>query len=185
MPQLQVFYFFLVLMGIVALVCIWVALSTRQAGEVDTGAAYRLRKGFFIGLCSVFLVLLFITLPKVPYSAETSPPDRVVHVVGKQFAFALSDNPIATDREWEEGTYSKPVEVPAGAMVEFRVTSLDVNHGFSLYSPSGQLLSQTQAMPGYVNRLRAVLDERGRYAVLCLEMCGMDHHKMRAVLDVK
>jgi heme/copper-type cytochrome/quinol oxidase subunit 2 len=40
-------------------------------------------------------------------------------------------------------------------------------------------------MPGYVNRLRLRLQERGRYTVLCLEMCGMDHHKMRAVMDVK
>ena len=184
MPQLQVFYFFLVLMAIVALVCVWVGLSTRQARDVDSSAAYKLRNAFFIGLSAIFLVLLFLTLPKMPYSAA-SQPDRVVHVVGKQFAFALSENPIATDREWEEGTYSAPVEIPAGSTVEFRVTSLDVNHGFSLYSPRGQLISQTQAMPGYVNRLRVQLDVTGRYAVLCLEMCGMDHHKMRAVLDVK
>ena len=185
MPQLQVFYFFLVLMALVAIVCAWVGLSTRQARDVDSGAAYRLRKAFFICLSAIFLALLLLTLPKMPYSAETAQPDRVVHVVGKQFAFALSENTIATDKEWEEGTYAAPVEIPAGSAVEFRVTSLDVNHGFSLYSPGGQLISQTQAMPGYVNRLRVKLEAPGRYAVLCLEMCGMDHHKMRAVLDVK
>jgi predicted neuraminidase len=43
MPQLQVFYFFLVLMAIVALVCAWVGLSTRQARDVDSSAAYKLR----------------------------------------------------------------------------------------------------------------------------------------------
>ena len=185
MPQLQVFHFFLVVLAIVALVFAWVGLSTRQARDVDSGAAYKLRKVFFIGLSALFVVLLFITLPKMPYSAETAQPDRVVHVVGKQFAFALSENPIATDKEWEEGTYAAPVEIPAGSTVEFRVTSLDVNHGFSLYSPGGQLISQTQAMPGYVNRLRVKLDVPGRYSVLCLEMCGMDHHKMLNVLDVK
>ncbi len=37
--------------------------------------------------------------------------------------------------------------------VEFRVTSLDVNHGMAIFDPDGKLVGQTQAMPGYVNRL--------------------------------
>ena len=185
MPQEQVFYFFLVLTGVIAIVFLAVGLSTQRAREIPAGAAYKLRKTFFFGLSILFLVLLAVTLPRVPYSAEVASPDRIVHVVGKQFAFALSETPISTEKEWEEGTYSAPVEVPAGASVEFRVMSLDVNHSFGLYSPSHHLLAQTQAMPGYVNRLRLRLQERGRYTVLCLEMCGMDHHKMRAVMDVK
>ena len=185
MPQEQVFYFFIVLAVVIAIVFVAVGWSTRQAREVHSGPAYKLRKLFFVGLSVVFLGLLAVTLPRTPYSAEIASPDRIVHVVGKQFAFALSESPISTEKEWEEGTYSAPVEVPAGTSVEFRVTSLDVNHSFGLYSPGHHLIAQTQAMPGYVNRLRVRLDEPGRYAVLCLEMCGMDHHKMRAVMDVK
>ena len=69
-------------------------------------------------------------------------------------------------------------------MVEFRVTTLDVNHGFSLYAPDGHLVAQTQAMPGYVNRLRVTFDQPGTYTVLCLEFCGMSHHRMRGVVEV-
>ncbi len=185
MPQEQVFFFFIVVMAFIAAVFFAVGWSTRQAREVHAGAAHRLRKVFFVALSAAFLALLAVTLPRTPYSAEISQPDRIVHVVGKQFAFALSESPISTEKEWEEGTYSAPVEVPAGASVEFRVMSLDVNHSFALYSPSHRLIAQTQAMPGYVNRLRLRLVEPGRHTVLCLEMCGMDHHKMRAVLDVK
>lgn len=185
MAQEQVFYFFIVLAAFITAVFVAVAWSARQSREVQAGTAYKLRRLLFIGLSLVFLVLLAVTLPRMPYSADISQPDRIVHVVGKQFAFALSESPISTDKAWEEGTYSAPVELPAGASAEFRVTSFDVNHSFGLYTPDHRLIAQTQAMPGYVNRVRLRLEQRGRYTVLCLEMCGMDHHKMRAVLDVK
>jgi len=40
-------------------------------------------------------------------------------------------------------------------------------------------------MPGYVNRLRVHFERAGTYTVLCLEYCGMGHHRMRGVVDVK
>ena len=57
-------------------------------------------------------------------------------MVGKQFSFGLSDSPISNDEEYESSTYSVPVQVPLDSLVEFRVTSFDVNHGFSVYSSS-------------------------------------------------
>jgi cytochrome c oxidase subunit 2 len=45
--------------------------------------------------------------------------------------------------------------------------------------------SQTQAMPGYMNRLRVTFDQPGTYTVLCLEFCGMAHHRMRGVVEVR
>jgi cytochrome c oxidase subunit II len=186
MPQSQVFYVFLILATITVLVFVYVALSTRQIRDVDYQAAYQLRRIFFVVLSVTLLALLALTLPKTPYGAEAlERPEQVVHVVGKQFSFALSNTPITNDKEWEEGTYATPVRIPVSSLVEFRVTSFDVNHGFSLYSPSNHLVAQTQAMPGYINRLRLKLDEPGRYTVLCLEMCGMGHHRMRGVFDVK
>ncbi len=134
----------------------------------------------------IFLVFaLALTLPRMPYPAEAAAPDRIVHVTGKQYAFALSPTPIAGLEAWEEGTYPTTVEVPAPSTVEFRVTSLDVNHGFSLYAPDGELVAQTQAMPGYVNRLRVRFERPGTYTVLCLEYCGLGHHRMRGVVEVR
>lgn len=69
--------------------------------------------------------------------------------------------------------------------VEFRVTSLDVNHGFGLYDPERRVLAQTQAMPGYVNRLQADLPVAGEYKVFCLEYCALGHHRMRARVEVR
>ena len=180
-----VFYFFLALALVVVVVFASVALSTKGGGEPDYAAANRGRRGFFIVLTGALALALALTLPRLPYPAELQPPDRVVYVAGKQYAFMLSDAPIAAATGAEEGAYSGSVEVPVGALVEFRVSTLDVNHGFSLYSPEGGLLAQTQAMPGYVNRLRVRFDRPGSYTVLCLEYCGMGHHRMRGVVDVR
>jgi cytochrome c oxidase subunit 2 len=180
-----VFDFFLALALVIGSVFAWVARSTRAAGDGGYGVAQGGRQKFFIGLTGALVVALALTLPRMPYPAELQPPDRVVYVAGKQYAFILSDSPIASAASGEEAAYSGSVEVPRGALVEFRVSTLDVNHGFSLYSPEGTLVAQTQAMPGYVNRLRVRLDRPGAYTVLCLEFCGMGHHRMRGVVDVK
>jgi cytochrome c oxidase subunit 2 len=180
-----VFYVFLALALVIALVFAYVALSTRAGREVDYGAANRVRQRFFIVLTGALVVVLALTLPRMPYPAEAQRPDRIVYVAGKQYAFALSETPIGSAEDWQESNYSQSVEVPLGSLVEFRVGTLDVNHGFSLYSPEGGLVAQTQAMPGYVNRLRVHFERPGRYTVLCLEFCGMGHHRMRGVVDVK
>ena len=57
---------------------------------------------------------------------------------------------------------------------------MDVNHGFAIYAADGRIVTQTQAMPGFVNRLVYRLLEPGRYRVLCLEYCGLAHHGMTA-----
>jgi cytochrome c oxidase subunit 2 len=120
----------------------------------------------------------------LPYPAATDTPDRIVLAVGKQYGWSLSEDVSPTLANWET-EFSPVVTVPVGALVEFRVTTLDVNHGFGLYAPDRSLVTQTQAMPGYVNRLRVVFDEPGEYTVLCLEFCGMSHHRMRGVVEVQ
>ncbi|MBS1668376.1 MAG: hypothetical protein JST58_13450 [Bacteroidetes bacterium] len=77
------------------------------------------------------------------------------------------------------------IELPVNKVVEFRVTSFDVNHGFAIYDQSNKLIAQTQAMPGYVNRLRWKFTEPGNYTIFCLEFCGMGHQIMRSSFTVK
>ena len=69
-------------------------------------------------------------------------------------------------------------EIPIGKTVVFNLHTEDVNHGFGVVDPSGDLLFQTQAMPGYVNKVQYVFDEPGDYRVLCMEFCGVAHHDM-------
>jgi cytochrome c oxidase subunit 2 len=161
-----------------------VAASTRRPRSVDYGRTNRLRVLFAATLLIVLGTFLVFTLPRLPYSAEARTPDRVVHAVGKQYAWSLTDASGPSLEDWDRD-FSPAVTVPVGTAVEFRVTTVDVNHGFSLYAPDGHLVAQTQAMPGYMNRLRVTFDQPGTYTVLCLELCGMAHHRMRGVVEVR
>ena len=161
-----------------------VALSTRRSAATDYGKANGLRLLAFGVLGAILVIFLVLTLPHLPYAADARAPDHIVHAVGKQYAWSLTEQSGPTLATWDKD-FSPTVTVPAGAPVEFRVTTLDVNHGFSLYAPDGHLVAQTQAMPGYVNRLRVTFDQPGTYTVLCLEFCGMSHHRMRGVVDVR
>lgn len=185
-PQTWIFYLYLTLAAVVAGVFLAVAASTRRPHEVEAGAVKRLRGGFFVLLALILTTALGVTLGRLPYTVHADElPDRVVFVAGKQFAFAVSDAPVTDDEAWLEATTTGGgVEVPAGSLVEFRVTSLDVNHGVGVYDPDGVLLGQVQGMPGYINRLRMRLDRPGRYDILCLELCGNLHSRMRGVVQV-
>lgn len=179
------FAVFLVSTAIILAVFGVVARSTKRHRDVNYASANRLRLLFFVSLGIILLTFLVLTLPRLPYPAEAgTPPDRVVLAVGKQYAWSLTEGTTPTLANWET-EFSPVITVPVRAVVEFRVTTLDVNHGFSLYAPDGALLAQTQAMPGYVNRLRVVFDQPGKYTVLCLEFCGMSHHRMRGVVEVQ
>ena len=161
-----------------------VALSTRRERTVEYAKATRVRLVFFVSLAAILVTFLVLTLPHLPYTLDARAPDRIVHAVGKQYAWSLTEQTGPTLASWDRD-FSPVVTVPAHAQVEFRVTTLDVNHGFSLYAPDGHLVAQTQAMPGYMNRLRVTFDQPGTYTVLCLEFCGMSHHRMRGVIEVK
>lgn len=176
--------FFLCLSAVIVVVFAWIGVGADRARSADPSATARLRRVFFAGLAALLLLLLGLTLPLMPYAAEAGAPDQVIHVTSRQFAFALGDAPVESLDEWDARAASS-VEAKAGSSVEFRVTSLDVNHGFAVYSPSGELLIQTQAMPGYVNRLRVRFEEPGAYPLRCLEFCGLAHHGMRAVVNVR
>lgn len=185
-PQVWLLYLYLALAVVVAIVFLVVARSTRDPRDVPPQAVQRSRFALFVALVLVLGGALGFSLARLPYERflETVP-GKVVFVAGKQFAFALSDAPISDDADWERWTFAPPVEVPVGAVVELRVTSFDVNHNAGLYDPDGVLIAQVQAMPGYVNRLRVRLDRPGTYRVLCLELCGNGHQRMRGLIEAK
>ncbi len=152
--------------------------------EGDKSIKNPLRKRFFflIMLSAVLLILLAITIPKSPYFLfSDKPPSKLVFVDAKQFNFIMSYQAINPKNPSAGETIELPVDQP----VEFRVTSLDVNHGFGIYNSRAELVAQTQAMPGYVNRLRWEFKEPGTYKILCLEYCGLGHPVMSSSFIVK
>lgn len=181
---LTAFGVFLVSTAIILIVFGIVARSTNVQRDVNYASANRLRLLFFVSLGVILLIFLVLTLPELPYPVEASTPERTVLATGKQYTWSLNEGTAPTLENWDSA-FSPTAKVPAGSVVEFRVTTLDVNHGFSLYTPDGHLMAQTQAMPGYINRLRVKFDKPGTYTVLCLEFCGMAHHRMRGLVEVQ
>lgn len=188
-PQARIWHMFLLISAVIALVFTVIAFSTRQPREVDTARAYGVRRVLFLAALAAVIGVLATTLPDAPYAGQRDATgqavDRIVYVTARQFEFIWSDEPITSRDDIGRVPRLGEVQLAAGSTVEFRVSSLDVNHGFGLYGPERQLVAQTQAMPGYINRLRVRVDKPGNYLVLCLEYCAAGHHRMRSSLSVR
>ncbi len=181
--QQSILIFFLVLAGITILTFFLVYRSSIRAEDNATGMANALQKRMWFILILVVTLGIFasVTIPKSPYYQHADEqPSTVIHVGSSQFVFIMSHE--ALDPSWPVG--ESMIEVDANELVEFRVTSFDVNHGFAIYDPSHQLIAQTQCMPGYVNVLRFKFDTPGDYDILCLEYCGSGHQMMRGRFKV-
>ena len=166
-------YLSLVVMVAIAAAFLWVAAHARSRaeGERVAAAAYRWRGPFFWVLLAVGAAVTVATLvewPLTAYASRASKPDRVIKAVAYQWRWELSEQ-----------------TVKAGELVEFHVTGADVNHGFAIYQGKTNLIAQTQAMPGYVNRLQVRFGEPGKYDILCLEYCGVAHHVMATTIAVE
>jgi len=163
----------LISMAAIAAVFLWVVAGASRAGGA-AGAMARsamgLRNKLFWVAIAAGVVISWVTLAPWPitgHAAMASRPDVVIKATGHQWRWTL-------DRD----------AVKAGELVEFELTSADVNHGFAIYRNKSLMIAQSQAMPGYVNRLRVRFPEPGEYEVLCLEYCGIAHHAMRTVIKV-
>ena len=157
------------LMAIIVVIFLWVVTGASTRSD-PAGNPYKFRNLLFWAVVVAGVVIAYATLspwPLVAHAENAKAPDVVINVIGRQWQWGLSQD-----------------TVQAGQEVEFQVTSADVNHGFAIYRNKTRLLAQTQAMPGYVNKLRYKFVEPGEYEVLCLEYCGLAHHRMAAKINV-
>jgi cytochrome c oxidase subunit II len=157
--------------GVVALTFVYVIARTGKpadSGQV-TCKAYAIRRWWFGALILSGAAVAYATLSPFPISDQRaqSQTAQIVDAVARQWSWDLSQS-----------------RVKAGTPVQFNVTSVDVNHGFAIYGPNDRILTQTQAMPGFTNRLLYTFSEVGKYRVMCLEYCGLAHHAMVAEFEV-
>lgn len=140
--------------------------------------------------------LTFISLGPLNYmwDVDGQEADLTIDVTAAQWYWSFSD-PICEetgeDNEWcVNGVYQKPdnfdncssnidcVEIPHGAVVHFRINSLDVLHAF--YLP--EIGIKQDAVPNL--ETLAWLDSSnvkpGHYDLYCTEFCGDSHSKMLA-----
>jgi cytochrome c oxidase subunit 2 len=162
----QITVFFLI---VLVLCFVWVLRRTGlgKPQESMPTSPYRLRNRLFMAVMLGGVVISLTTLLPWPHDAGAAAVTRSIDVKAKQWAWELSDD-----------------KARVGEVIEFRVTSEDVNHSFALYDEQRQMLTQIQAMPGFVNKVRHRFTAPGNYQILCLEYCGLAHHGMVAAFTV-
>lgn len=67
------------------------------------------------------------------------------------------------------------IVVPHGKQVHFKVTSLDVVHGFQIPGVSNVNL---EVIPGHVSEVTQTFTKPGRHLIVCHQYCGSSHHFM-------
>lgn len=165
----------LILMGTLVAGYVFVGLRSLKRHEDYAPIqkrAYRVRSLLFWTMMVTLTPLLFFTLTDLPYAATHEKPRQddvaeVINVKGRQWYWQMSRD-----------------QIEVGKLVEFHVTSDDVNHGFGIYDENMRIVAQTMAMPDYTNKLRHTFTQPGTYKILCLEYCGLVHHNMTAEFKV-
>jgi cytochrome c oxidase subunit 2 len=129
----------------------------------------------------IIAVLFYYTvLAQNAVTAKDPNPDVTVDVVGQKwswtFNYKAADNPAVGSDVWEAGTINKTPDLylPAGKLVEFRLTSPDVIHSFWVIS----FYEKLDVIPGRVNILQLRPTTEGVFAGKCAELCGTYHSAM-------
>jgi len=96
--------------------------------------------------------------------------------VGEENGFPIVEPPPGSDvyllgRMW---SWTPILKLRKGVEYTLHISSLDVNHGFSLYPVNLNF----QVVPGYDYGLRIVPSEAGEFRLVCNEFCGIGHHLM-------
>ncbi|HZQ04907.1 MAG TPA: hypothetical protein VFA88_12925 [Gaiellaceae bacterium] len=156
------------MLGVVFMV--WVALSTRARRddvEPDVAKLGEREKTWFAIVVVLLAALLFATILFTPYGRSAGRNAQVERIRAIQFAWLVPGTPLR-----------------AGAPVEFRLSSADVNHGFAVYNSAGTLLFEVQVMPGKTQEYVYTFRKPGTYTILCIEFCGVGHARMQGQLTV-
>lgn len=154
---------YLVTVVLGSLVALALARSAARPAHVDHGRLARRENAWLVVVLLLLVGLLLATIWLRPYGDDRAAAAgrRVVNVTATQFAWTL-----------------EPSRVPAGEPLEFRIRANDVSHGFGLYDPDDKLVFQVQAIPDALQKEYASLEQPGIYRIVCLEFCGVGHHRM-------
>ncbi|OIO96328.1 MAG: hypothetical protein AUK03_04100 [Anaerolineae bacterium CG2_30_64_16] len=126
-------------------------------------------KGEFSALGIVLLVLVAFPIGIFGYQAwrAASAGVKIVEIVA---------------RAPEQGGFSPDrLTLRAGETVRLRISSPDVVHGLTI---PGLGVNVDEIYPGKVVEVDVTPDEPGRYAFACTRWCGLDHWRMRGVIEV-
>lgn len=147
----------------------------------------------WVAIAFAWCMVLFAMMPLWHFKGEQNPAG-IRHKVDPQRFMERTQEFIATYKVGEEdGTpvvapppgsdiyligmmwrWEPILKLQKGATYTLHFSSLDVNHGFSLYPINANF----QVVPGYDYGLRVTPNESGDLRIICNEFCGVGHHLM-------
>jgi cytochrome c oxidase subunit II len=128
-------------------------------------------------------VLFYFTAKDENYIDQLKPnPQVVVNVLGFQWSWQFQYpqyGVTSVGNMWGEGPL--PVlEVPRGELVQFNLTSEDVDHAF--WVP--EFLFKRDVIPFHPNHFQIIATTLGTFTGHCSELCGLYHSKMLFTVKV-
>jgi cytochrome c oxidase subunit 2 len=116
---------------------------------------------------TVFLLVWGLTALAADNSSTGKNP-LVVDVTGQQWLWSFS----------YPGTHveSNQLYLPVNREVEFRITSVDVTHGFWIVNMGVQV----DANPGTITTIHTTPNKMGDFTIRCEQFCGLNHAFMDA-----
>ena len=159
----------------------------------------RVEKGW-LGLAGLIALILFAWMFGWMYAGGQNPTGPTYRVSVERFQQKMAtyrDSAVSTERGLvpagddfyvaglQFGWQGLPVVLEAGEQYRLHLTSLDVQHGFSVRRGE-ELWKQInlQALPGYEWVVPMRFEEPGTYYVVCNEFCGVGHRTMSAKFHV-
>jgi cytochrome c oxidase subunit II len=140
------------------------------------------------GLIALFVGCIVLTSAvqavQPPSHVETLDPTRITEhpEFGKPVITTRADGSVVVPVVAGMFNFTPdPIEVPANVPVTFRLTSMDVLHGFEIVGTNANAM----AIPGYVEQFTVTFQKTGEYPIVCNEYCGLLHHNMVGKLIVK
>ena len=147
---------------------------------VIDGPAIRAGRGVqiaWVGISTLLVALLFAWGLIFLNQADAAPPagSNVLHVdvTGEQWNWNYT-------YPQYHNAQSDVLEVPANRPILFQITSIDVDHSFSV--PAWAL--KEDAVPGQFTYIRVNDPKMGTYEARCYELCGMFHSYMESPVRV-
>lgn len=178
-------------------------LFLRREGKPRFSAALRWTA---IGLIVIFFAWMTVVaeqLWSVVRLAPAVPNALRVQVTGVQFQWYFrypgpdgiygrtranlidpaAGNPLGLDPADPHGrddVVSSILVLPVGREVDLKLDALDVIHGF--YVPAMRVMQN--ATPGKESEIHLTPTRTGDFPIVCSQLCGLGHYRMRAVLRV-
>lgn len=171
--------------AVVALLVVFALVRYRARG-VDGPAHGKSERNlleslYALGLTSIAVVLIGATFHVENRIDPTPRADLHVDVTAFQWGWKFSVREDQAQRDVLGTSDDPPVlEVPAGKVVQFTLTSRDVIHSF--WIPSERF--KRDAFPDRTTRFDLVFDEPGLHVGHCAEFCGLEHADMDFAIRV-